>query len=68
MSERIGLICDSTADFPAGLEKELGLHILPVHIMVDGQDYPHGETISNREVLQALKKRRDVDTKPFYPQ
>ena len=67
MSERIGLICDSTADFPSGLEKELGLHILPVHIMVDGQDYLHGETISNREVLQALKKRRDVYTKPFYP-
>ncbi len=67
MAERIGLICDSTADFPAGLEKELGLHILPVHIKVDGQDFLHGQTISNREVIEALKQKRDVYTEPFYP-
>jgi len=67
MSERIGLICDSTADFPVGLEKELGLHILPVHIMVDEEDFLHGQTISNREVIEALKQKRDVYTKPFFP-
>jgi DegV family protein with EDD domain len=65
--QRIGFICDSTADFPAGLEKDLELHILPVHIMVDGEDHLHGRTISNREVVEALKQRRDVYTKPFYP-
>jgi len=67
MPQRIGFICDSTADFPKGLEKELGLHILPVHIMVDGQDHLHGKSISNREVVEALRKKRDVFTKPFYP-
>lgn len=67
MPQRIGLICDSTADFPKGLEKELGLHILPVHIVVDGQDHLHGQTISNREVVEALKQKRDVFTKPFFP-
>ena len=65
--QRIGFICDSTADFPAGLERDLELHILPVHIMVDGEDHLHGRTISNREVVEALKQRRDVYTKPFYP-
>jgi DegV family protein with EDD domain len=67
MPHRIGLICDSTADFPPGLEKDLGLHILPVHIMVDGQDYLHGQSISNKEVVEALRQKRDVFTKPFYP-
>ena len=67
MTQRIGLICDSTADFPAGLEKELGLHILPVHIVVDGQDYLHGRNISNKDVVEALKQKRDVFTKPFFP-
>lgn len=67
MPERIGLVCDSTADFPAGLEKELGLHILPVHIKVDGEDFLHGQSISNREVVAALKQKRDVYTEPFYP-
>ena len=65
--KRIGFICDSTADFPTGLEKDLELHILPVHIMVDGEDHLHGQTISNQEVVAALKQRRDVYTKPFYP-
>lgn len=67
MTQRIGFICDSTADFPAGLEKELGLHILPVHIVVDGRDFLHGRTISNRDVVEALRQKRDVFTKPFYP-
>jgi DegV family protein with EDD domain len=64
---KVGLVCDSTADFPPGMAQELGLHILPVHIMVDGQDHLHGVSITNREVIQALKQRREVHTKPFYP-
>ncbi len=67
MTERIRFICDSTADFPAELEKELGLHILPVHIVADGQDHIHGQTINNRQVIQALKQKRDIFTRPFYP-
>ena len=67
MGNRIGFVCDSTADFPRGLEKDLGLHILPVHIMVDGQDHLHGRTISNKDVVKALEQKRDVFTKPFYP-
>ena len=67
MAHKIGIICDSTADFPNGLEKELGLHILPVHIMVDGEDHLHGKTINNQQVVEALKQKRDVFTKPFYP-
>jgi DegV family protein with EDD domain len=67
MPERIGFICDSTADFPAGLENELGLHILPVHIVLDGQDYLHGQNISNAQVVEALQQKREVFTKPFYP-
>ena len=65
--QRIGFICDSTADFPAGLEKELGLHFLPVHILVEGREYLHGQNITNQEVVEALKERREVYTKPFYP-
>lgn len=65
--QKVGLVCDSTADFPRGMAEELGLHILPVHIMVDGQDHLHGVSISNRDVIEALKQRREVYTKPFYP-
>jgi DegV family protein with EDD domain len=63
----IGFVCDSTADFPPGLVDQLGLHILPVHIVVDGRDHLHGVSIDNAGVVAALKKKRDIYTRPFLP-
>lgn len=67
MAEKIGFVCDSTADFPEGMVDALGLHILPVHIFVDGKDHLHGVDIGNEEVIKRLKKHREVFTKPFFP-
>lgn len=67
MKKKIGFVCDSTADFPPGMVNELNLHILPVHIIVDNKDYLHGISIDNKTVLDCLKQKRDVHTKPFYP-
>ena len=67
MKESLGFICDSSADFPPGLVEELGVHVLPVHILVDNKDYLHGHTINNNEVIKALKNKREVYTKPFFP-
>jgi DegV family protein with EDD domain len=68
MSQRsIGVICDSTADFPAGVAEALGLHILPVHIVVEDRNYLHGVGIGNTEVIQNLKQNKTVFTTPFYP-
>lgn len=67
MVSKIGFVCDSTADFPPGLAERLGLHTLPVHIVVDGRDFLHGISISNTEVLENLKQKRQVFTKPFLP-
>jgi DegV family protein with EDD domain len=63
----IGIICDSTADFPQGVAEALGLHILPVHIVVEDRNYLHGVGIDNTEVIQHLKQNRTVFTTPFYP-
>lgn len=67
MATRLGFVCDSTADFPQGMVAELGLHILPVHIFIDGNDYLHGIGIDNQGVIERLKKHREVYTKPFFP-
>jgi DegV family protein with EDD domain len=67
MGTKVGLVCDSTADFPAGMDRVLGLHILPVHIVMSGRDYLHGVGISNAEILKGLKRKKDIYTKPFYP-
>jgi len=67
MSEKIGFVCDSTADFPAGLAKKLRIHTLPVHIMVGEKDHLHGVSISNDDVIKNMRKNKAVSTKPFYP-
>lgn len=67
MSEKIGFVCDSTADFPPGLSRKLRIHTLPVHIMVGEKDHLHGVSISNTEVIKKLQGKKDVSTKPFYP-
>jgi len=67
MSEKIGFVCDSTADFPVGLAKKLRIHTLPVHIQVGEKDHLHGVSISNNDVIENMLKNKDVSTKPFYP-
>lgn len=67
MAKKIGIVVDSPADFPMGMAEKFGLHILPVHIFVDGKDHLHGVDITNKEVSKQLKKRRKVYTKPFFP-
>jgi DegV family protein with EDD domain len=67
MSEKIGFVCDSTADFPTGLARKLRIHTLPVHIMVGEQDHLHGVSISNTDVISTMQSNQDVSTKPFYP-
>jgi fatty acid-binding protein DegV len=64
---KIGIVVDSPADFPEGMAEKLGLHIMPVHIYVNGRDHLHGVDISNREVVDHLRYQKDVSTKPFFP-
>ena len=67
MPKRIGIVVDSPADFPEGMIEDLGIHVLPVHIFVDGKDHLHGVDIGNKEVSEHLKGRRKVYTRPFFP-
>lgn len=67
MTERIGFVCESSADFPPGMTKDLNIHTLPVHVVVDKKDHIHGISIDNNQVLSCLKKNQAVETKPFYP-
>lgn len=67
MVARIGILVDSTADFPAGMIEELELHVIPIHIIIDGRDHLHGVTIQNEDVVAALQAERDVQTAPPVP-
>ena len=67
MIKKIGIITDSTADFPEGMAEELEINIIPIHIFIDGDDYLHGVTISNQDVVEYLNEDRDVKTAPPFP-
>jgi len=67
MTAKIGIITDSTADFPAHILDELDITVIPIHIFIDGEDFLHGVTISNKEVLQALTDGHEVKTAPPFP-
>ena len=67
MTERIGIVVDSTADFPPGMAEALGVHVVPIHIVIDGKDYLHGVSIANDRVIAALREDREVHTSPPIP-
>ncbi|MGD9096931.1 MAG: DegV family protein [Desulfobacterales bacterium] len=67
MGANIGIVVDSTADFPRGLAERWGLHIVPIHIAIDGQDFLHGVNLENADVIAAMASERDVKTSPPIP-
>jgi DegV family protein with EDD domain len=67
MAQKVGIVVDSPADFPEGMVEKYKIHILPVHIFVDGVDHLHGINITNTEVIEHMKNGSDVYTTPFFP-
>jgi DegV family protein with EDD domain len=67
MAQNIGFVVDSAVDLPLGMAEQLDLHIVPVHITVDGRDYLHGVTISDQEIIAHLRREREVKTAPPFP-
>ena len=67
MGANIGIAVDSTADFPPGLVEQWGLHIVPIHIAIDDQDFLHGVNLDNDDVIEAMESDRDVKTSPPIP-
>jgi len=67
MTEQIGIVVDSTADFPPHMAADLGIHTIPIHIAIDGKDHLHGVSIENEQVIAAMRADRDVHTSPPIP-
>lgn len=67
MAKKIGIVLDSTADFPAGFVQKFDLNIIPVHVIVDGVDYLDGVTISNKEIVDYMKGDCNLSTRAPAP-
>lgn len=67
MAKKIGIVIDSTADFPAGFVEKFDLNIMPVHVIVDGENYRDGVDITNDDILKFMKKDCDISTRAPAP-
>jgi len=66
--KQIGIVLDSTSDFPIMLKERYNVHIVPQQIILDGQVYRDGIDIQLNEVLDALIKGRNVTTSQATPE
>lgn len=61
---RVAVVTDSTASLPPEDVAAAGIHVVPLHVVVDGTDHVEGGAsgISPEEVAAALRGRRPVST------
>jgi DegV family protein with EDD domain len=52
---KVAIVTDSTAGLPAELVKELGIHVVPVLLIQDGQIFRDGVDITPTEVYRRLR-------------
>ena len=51
---KIAVVTDSTSDIPAVIAEELGISIVPAILVINGQEYLDGETITREEYYTEL--------------
>ncbi len=67
MGKKIGIIADTTADFPSGMAEQKGINLVPIHIIINDKSRLHGVDIVNQEVVEHLAQKDDVNTEPPTP-
>ena len=67
MGQRIAIVTDSTADFPAGVVTKLGIRLMPVHVAIDGVNHREGVTVSTRQLVGRMKHGARVSTRAPAP-
>lgn len=65
---RIRLVTDSTAYLPDDLAQQHGIEVVPLHVVVGGQDRVEGRDITPEEVAAALREYTIVTTSRPTPQ
>ena len=64
----IAIVTDSTAYLPVDLVARQGIWVVPLHVVVGGQQYREGVDITTAEVAAALRKFTPVTTSRPSPQ
>ena len=64
----VAIVTDSTASLPADLAASHGICVVPLHVVLGGQQYSEGVDVSNVELAAALRKLTSVSTSRPSPQ
>jgi len=67
MGNKFAIVTDSTADFPIDYIQKYDIHMVPSHVIVDGKDHLDGVSITNPEIIKAMKNGSEVSSTPPTP-
>ncbi len=59
---RVAVVTDSTAALPPALAAQVGLHVVPLDVSVDGARHVEGVDVTPEQLLQALERGAKVTT------
>lgn len=62
MMKKVAIMCDSSADLSEKEAKELGIYVLRMPIIIDGEEYTEGINIDDKNIYNALKAGKKVTT------
>jgi len=62
MKEKIALLCDSSADISEEEAHELGIHVLRMPVIIDGEEFIEGINIFDEDIYDALKQQKKIVT------
>jgi DegV family protein with EDD domain len=65
---RVAIVTDSTASLPLDLVANHGIWVVPLHVVLGGQQFSEGVDVSTAEVAAALRKFTVVSTSRPSPQ
>ena len=51
---QFAVVTDSAADIPQALAEKLGIHVVPLHVVMEGTDYRDGVDITTPELLRKM--------------
>ncbi|MCI9292440.1 MAG: DegV family protein [Erysipelotrichaceae bacterium] len=60
--KKVAFVCDSSADITKEEAAALNIHVIRMPIIIDGEPYIEEETISDAQIIEALKKEAKVTT------
>ena len=65
---KIAIVTDSNSGITQEEAKELGIFVLPMPFMIDGQDYYEDINLTQKEFYEKLKDGSDISTSQPSPE